>query len=185
METGQSTLNLPERMVNGRSESVYVPPPRDIHVENRQRQSASNLPSRLVQPRTTTTTMSALKSSTAGSSTPIRALPSQLALKAAPSVPPASQTFEPLIKATLRHRLLFRIFLYSALFSWTVVWGQSIWSRGGITTVGPLNALMLPFWPSTVAFTLATWALGIAPVVIARKAYLSGTSPSPCLTFSC
>ncbi len=119
--------------------------------------------------------MTSLSKSASGLSTPIRALPSNLASRAAPSVPPASQTYEPLVKEVLRHRLL-RVFLSSALFSWALVSSCSGWSQGGVTTLGFFNTLLVPILPSTLAFAASTWVLGVVPVVVLRKSYLTGTS---------
>ena len=120
--------------------------------------------------------MSALASSRAGPSTPIRATPSSLASKAAPAVPPASQAYEPLVKGVLRHRLVFKIFLYSAVFSWSSIGFISVWRRGGTAAVGLVNTFLVPFVPATIAFTLATWLFGVAPIVVVRKVFLTGMS---------
>ncbi|OBZ78331.1 hypothetical protein A0H81_01680 [Grifola frondosa] len=118
-----------------------------------------------------------------GPLTPIRALPSSLSARSVPSIPAATETFEPLVKAVLRHRLLYKIFLQSAVFSWllTVTW--ILWGRGGVSYVGWAGTLALPVMPSTLACTLATWCLGVLPIVVLRKVYLSvtpnaATSPS-------
>ena len=111
--------------------------------------------------------MSRLGSST---TTPIRAITSSLSARSSAPVPAASQTYEPLLRAVLRHRLLYGIFLSSALFDWaqTMLWIG--WWRGTGFTQIPF----LPFLPSTLAFTAFAWALGVVPVVVLRKARLTG-----------
>ena len=111
--------------------------------------------------------MSRLGSST---TTPIRAITSSLSARSSAPVPAASQTYEPLLRAVLRHRLLYGIFLSSAIFEWaqTMLWIG--WWRG----IGITQLPFLPFLPSTLAFTAFAWALGVVPVVVLRKARLTG-----------
>ncbi|KAI0666450.1 nucleoporin protein Ndc1-Nup [Trametes maxima] len=121
-----------------------------------------------------------------GQSTPITAIRSTLLSRTAPSIPPASQLYEPLVKGVLRHRQL-KIFLHSALFCWALVSLWMTWSSGGIFGTGAKEALFLPFKLSTLAFTAATFVVGALPVVVLRKAHLvaapsPATSPSKILT---
>lgn len=109
-------------------------------------------------------------------STAVRALPSTLASRAAPTVPPASQTYEPLVKSVLRHRLLSRTFVYSAIFSWAlVVLASSI--RGGRGNFGLVGLLLNPILPRTLVFAFVVWLFSVVPVIVTRKAYLTGTWP--------
>ena len=118
----------------------------------------------------TTTTMS---SAAAGTSTPMRALPSNLALRAAPTLPPASQSYEPLVKNVLRQRLL-RMFLYSGVFSWFLVVIASTLRQGGIRKLGITGLLANPFMPRTLAVAGVIWLFGVVPVLVMRKTYLTG-----------
>jgi nucleoporin NDC1 len=109
----------------------------------------------------------------AGPSAPMRALPSNLALRAAPTVPSAPQTYEPLVKTVLRQRLL-RMFLYSAAFCWAMVALASTFRQGGMRGLGLVGVLFNPFQPRTLALAGTTWLFGVVPVLVFRKAYLTG-----------
>lgn len=105
---------------------------------------------------------------------PIRAITSTLSVRSAPSIPPASQTYEPLVKSILRHRQTRRIFLYSAAFSWVqaVIWVT--WTLGGLSELGMKGIAFVPFMPFTLLVTLSGWLVGALPVVVLRKLYLTG-----------
>ncbi|CAL1710388.1 unnamed protein product [Somion occarium] len=120
-------------------------------------------------------TTSVLQGST---STPIRATTSNLSLRAAPSVPPASQAYEPLVKHVLRRRLVYHLFPYSAAFTWALVVITSIWMQGGVSEVGVVATLLQPVRPSTIAITVLSWTLGAIPIVVLRKRY-SSAAPTP------
>ncbi|KAK0186270.1 nucleoporin protein Ndc1-Nup [Armillaria mellea] len=116
---------------------------------------------------------------------PLRALPSTLAVKSSPSVPLASQSYEPLIKAILRQRLLWRIFLGSIAFCWvqTVAW--TIWCLGGIEVLGIGGVAMVPVTPSTSMMAYVCWVVVALPIVVLRKRHLTGyhsTSKTPLKT---
>lgn len=119
------------------------------------------------------TTMASQTPLRASSSTPITAIRSTLLSRSAPSVPPASQLYEPLVKGVLRHRL-YKIFLHSALFCWALVTLWMTWSAGGLFGMGAKDSLFLPVRPSTLAFTVATFLAGALPVVVLRKTHLVG-----------
>ncbi|TBU28210.1 nucleoporin protein Ndc1-Nup [Dichomitus squalens] len=103
--------------------------------------------------------------------TPIRAIPSTLLSRTAPTIPPASQLYEPLVKAVLRHRQ-YKIFLHSAALSWLLVSAWRTWSEGD------RDFWLLPIRPSTLAYTLATFATGALPIVVLRKSHVAA-SPTP------
>ncbi|KAK0451294.1 nucleoporin protein Ndc1-Nup [Desarmillaria tabescens] len=116
---------------------------------------------------------------------PLRAIPSTLAVKSSPSVPPASAAYEPLIKAVLRQRLLWRIFLGSIAFCWvqTVAW--TIWCLGGIEELGIGGVAMVPVTPSTSMMAYVCWVAVALPIVVLRKRHLTGyhsTSKTPLKT---
>ncbi|KDQ51846.1 hypothetical protein JAAARDRAFT_210825 [Jaapia argillacea MUCL 33604] len=115
-------------------------------------------------------------------STPVRAITSTLAGRSPPSLPPASQQYEPAIKAVLRHRLVYNIFLSSAAFSWAWAYAWNTWSQGGLTGLGFGGCLYNLVSPFTFSVALVGWVIGVVPVVVMRKTYLTATptpSPSP------
>ncbi|KAI0367282.1 hypothetical protein BV20DRAFT_970683 [Pilatotrama ljubarskyi] len=118
--------------------------------------------------------------------TPATAIRTTLLSRSAPSIPPASQLYEPLVKGVLRHRL-YKIFLHSALCCWALVTLWMTWSTGGTFSMGVRDSLLLPLKPSTLAFTVATFLAGALPVVVLRKTHLvaaptPATSPSKILS---
>ncbi|KAI0635379.1 nucleoporin protein Ndc1-Nup [Trametes polyzona] len=122
----------------------------------------------------------------ASTSTPATAIRTTLLSRSAPSIPPASQLYEPLVKGVLRHRL-YKIFLHSALSCWALVTLWMTWSRGGMFGMGAKESLLLPVKPSTLAYTVATFLAGALPVVVLRKTHLvaaptPATSPSKILS---
>lgn len=106
----------------------------------------------------------------------MKALPSNLALRAAPTVPPASQVYEPLVKNVLRQRLLSRIFLYSAVFCWALVIFAPTARQGGTSRHGLVGVLVKPFLPRTLGLAFTIWVSAVVPVLVLRKMYLSGAS---------
>lgn len=109
-------------------------------------------------------------------SSPVRAITSTLSARAAPPVPPASQTYEPLARAVLRRRLLYDVLLPSTLPVWvsTIFWNT--WNVGGISALSILNAFIMPLLPSTLLMTTVAWALGVLPVIVLRKSQLTSES---------
>lgn len=108
------------------------------------------------------------------SSTAVRALPSTLASRAAPTVPPASETYEPLVKAVLRHRLLSRTFVYSAIFNWALVIVALSVTQAGGRKLGLVELLLNPIRPRTLVYAFITWLFSVVPVIVVRKISLSG-----------
>ena len=117
-----------------------------------------------------------LSSSRLRTSTPTRAIHSTLTARASPSIPPATQTYEPLVKAVLLHRLIYSIFSYSAGLSWalTVIW--TTWDQGGLSNIGLVGILYNMISPSVWVLAAFNWAIGPLPVVILRKTYLTSES---------
>ncbi|KAG7094980.1 hypothetical protein E1B28_005777 [Marasmius oreades] len=105
-------------------------------------------------------------------STPVRAIPSNLSSKSALSAPSPVQTYEPFVKATLRQRLTSKVFLLSAIFSWFQAFCWSIWARGGFRFLGFSGVLMSLIQPLTILGGLANWMVVAVPVVVLRKLYL-------------
>ncbi|KAH8078741.1 nucleoporin protein Ndc1-Nup [Cristinia sonorae] len=122
----------------------------------------------------------------AAPATPIRAITNSLSLRSTPSVPPASKTYEPLVKAVLRHRLIFRIFVFSALFTWGAAAVKGLWVQGGLSKLGFSATLLSPISPALLILAAGTWSLGVLPVLVLRKTYLTATptiSSSPSQVF--
>ncbi|KAJ3731095.1 nucleoporin protein Ndc1-Nup [Lentinula guzmanii] len=108
-------------------------------------------------------------------STPLRAIQSSLANRASPSLPSASQTYEPLIKSVLSQRLSNRIFAFSIAACWleTTLW--TIWGIGGHRAVGINALLMVPFRPPTLLVAAMTWLAVVLPVIVTRKSQLTAS----------
>ncbi|GLB40861.1 putative nucleoporin protein Ndc1-Nup [Lyophyllum shimeji] len=114
--------------------------------------------------------------------TPTRAIISTLATRSAPSVPPSSTTYDPIVKSILRFRLLYLIFPYSALFCWACTSLWTIWSLRGPSGLGWSGSLLVPFRPSTFLIALLSWCTAAIPAVVLRKVYLTPTrTPAPSL----
>ena len=122
---------------------------------------------------TMSNTVARSSNAAAGPSTPLRALPSNLSMKVAPTIPSASQAYEPLIRTVLRQRLL-RMFLSSAVFCWCLVALASTLRQGGPAVLGVVGFLFNPIAPRTLALTGVIWLVGVVPVIVLRKAYLTG-----------
>ncbi|KAL0959063.1 hypothetical protein HGRIS_014363 [Hohenbuehelia grisea] len=123
-----------------------------------------------------------LNTTTSPRTVPIRAIPSALANRNVPSVPPSSQLYDPPAKSILRHRLIHGIFLHSALYSWIAATVWSTWHRGGLSHIGITRTLLSPLSPSALIAACAIWAFGPLPVVILRKMYIitsTSTASSP------
>ena len=109
-------------------------------------------------------------------SSPVRAITSTLSARAAPPVPPASQTYEPLARAVLRRRLLYDILPLSTLPVWTSTIFWKMWNVGGLSALGILNSLIMPIHPSTLLMTTLVWGFGVLPLIVLRKSQLTGKS---------
>ncbi|KAH9177530.1 nucleoporin protein Ndc1-Nup [Lactarius sanguifluus] len=109
-------------------------------------------------------------------SQPVRAITSTLSARASLSVPPASQTYEPLARAVLRRRLLYHILPQSSLTAWASTTFWMTWHAGGISTLALPKLLVIPFLPTTLLVTFLVWAFGVLPIVVIRKSYLTAVS---------
>jgi nucleoporin NDC1 len=107
---------------------------------------------------------------------PVRAITSTLSTRAAPTVPPASQTYEPLARAVLRRRLLYDILPMSILPVWTSAICWKMWNSGGMSTSGILNTVAIPIHPGTLLMTTIVWVFGVLPLIVLRKSQLTGES---------
>ncbi|KLO15190.1 hypothetical protein SCHPADRAFT_849874 [Schizopora paradoxa] len=123
--------------------------------------------------------MSAPSGNAAG--TPIKAITSSLALRAAPSIPPASQAYEPHLKSVLRRRLLSNVFIVSASFCWVLAAVWTSWQMGGVDTIGVKGWITNVFNPLTLLFAALWWAAACIPITVMRRTYISS---SPCVALS-
>lgn len=121
-----------------------------------------------------TMSVSTILNSPLPNTSPTRAIASTLTTRSEPSIPPASRTYEPLVKAVLRHRLLYRLFPHALLFSWALVVAWSTWQQGGMSSLGLRGTILNLVSPSTLSFAVAIWIVGIVPLVILRKAHVTG-----------
>ncbi|KAI5989819.1 nucleoporin protein Ndc1-Nup-domain-containing protein [Pisolithus orientalis] len=99
---------------------------------------------------------------------------SSFSARPSPTVPPASQSYEPLVKAVLKHRLNRNIFAFSAAFS--LGFHILFWSSDDSS----LSARLLSLSAWLVA-SLA-WLVGVLPIIVSRKLNLtthSTVAPSP------
>ncbi|KAF8960800.1 nucleoporin protein Ndc1-Nup [Flammula alnicola] len=115
------------------------------------------------------------------STTPLRAITSTISSRSTPSIPPASQAYEPLVKALFRHRLRFTL-LRSAGWSWIIHSIWSWWQVRGTEELGFLGALTLPFTPRILFLAFLSWTLVALPISVLRKVFLTaqrsgGVSP--------
>lgn len=112
--------------------------------------------------------------------TPLRAIPSRIAVKSAPTIPPPTDAYEPHVKTVLRHRLLYNIFLHSGLVTWAIA-SFSVWWQQNSLLHGVGQFLVVPFRPSTLLASMAIWCFMALPVIVLRKFLLTRLS----VIFSC
>lgn len=107
---------------------------------------------------------------------PVRAITSTLSTRVASTVPPASQTYEPLARVVLRRRLLYDILPLSVLPVWTSAICWKMWNSGGMSASGILNTLAIPIHPGTLFMTTIVWVFGVLPLIVLRKSQLTSES---------
>ncbi|KXN81967.1 Nucleoporin NDC1, partial [Leucoagaricus sp. SymC.cos] len=105
---------------------------------------------------------------------PVRAIPSSLAIKSNPTIPPPTDSYEPLVKAVLRHRLTYNILLQSGLLTWAIVTVTMIWQQNA-ASIGLGHLLVTPFTPLTLLASLIVWLFMALPIVIIRKMLMTST----------
>ena len=123
-----------------------------------------------------------------GPSTPMRAITSTLAARSAPRIPPATQTYEPLVKSIIGKRLVYSILAPSLAYSWALANVWSKWSQGGPSQLGLWGSFVDCVKPLTLLYASAIWVLGVVPALVIRNRFLTGESrlhralwPSPIL----
>ena len=111
-----------------------------------------------------------------GPSTPMRAITSTLAARSAPTIPPATQTYEPLVKSVIGRRLFFKILAPSLAYSWALANVWSKWSQGGLSQLGIWGSLVDCVKPLTLLHAVAIWLLGVIPALVIRNRFITGES---------
>lgn len=132
-------------------------------------------------PSTSSSAMSAPSGNAVG--TPIKAITSSLASRAAPSIPSAAQVYEPLLKSVLRRRLLSNVFIVSASFCWVLAAVWTSWQMGGVDKIGVKGWIANVFNPLTLLFAALWWAAACIPITVLRRTYITCESrgASPCI----
>ena len=52
---------------------------------------------------------------------------------------------------------------------------DNVWMQGGMTKLGVVGTFLSPVRPTTVFLVVGTWVLGVLPILVLRKAYITGT----------
>lgn len=78
------------------------------------------------------------------------------------------------MKAVLRHRLAFNIFINSAALSWASTFLWTLWDQGGFSNIGLGGFLYNLLSPSIWVLSAINWVVGVLPVIVLRKTYLTG-----------
>ena len=121
-----------------------------------------------------TTTLSAMNASSSKPGTPIRAISSSLSSRSAPSIPPSSQTYEPLLKGYLQRRLLNNVFGVSGAFCWALAAMWTSWQLGGVDVIGVKGWFLNTISPTTLVCASLWWLCGCVPVAVLRRTYITG-----------
>jgi nucleoporin NDC1 len=124
-----------------------------------------------------TTSMSATAANVSSSrtgitTTPVRAIVSTISSRSTPTIPPANQSYEPLVKNLFRHRLRL-ILLLSIVATWAIESVWMWWQAGGRQSLGIMGSLTCPFSPWVLVRTLVSWSAVALPVVVLRKVFLT------------
>jgi len=115
-----------------------------------------------------------MASTRTGPSTPIRAIASTLVTRSAPSVPPASQAYEPLVKSLFVARLR-SVILWLAVAAWLNV---NIWVSWQTVSIYQhvLSLFSFSYCLAVVLFTAMQWGLVAVPALVLHKLFLAGAS---------
>ncbi|KIY65317.1 hypothetical protein CYLTODRAFT_400625 [Cylindrobasidium torrendii FP15055 ss-10] len=106
-------------------------------------------------------------------STRIRAIPSSLSAKTAPTVAPASTAFDPAVKKVLGTRLKSNMFGYTLALAWIQVVLLSVGKLVGQDGVGLKTVIWTPVQPFTIFATAALWGGLALPVLLMHKTCLT------------
>ena len=122
----------------------------------------------------TTSSCCTMSSSLNQGATPIAAISSSLSKRPTPTLPPASQIYEPHVKSVLARRLVRRVFTTSVITSWILASLWMAWMKGGVEVIGPLG--WIANWLSLSSLLCASlwWLFASVPIAVLRKTYISG-----------
>ena len=122
----------------------------------------------------TTSSCYTMSSSLTQGATPIAAISSSLSKRPTPTLPPASQIYEPHVRSILARRLVRRVFTTSVITSWILASLWMAWMKGGVEVIGPLG--WIANWLSLSSLLCASlwWLFASVPVAVLRKTYISG-----------
>ena len=96
---------------------------------------------------------------------------SSLSTRTLSTVPPSSQSYEPLVKSILTQRTKSTIIPLSFLFTWVSLVTWRVWLEpNGVWTI---FHLFRPSW------SIGAWVVGVLPLLILRKSYLKGAFKFP------
>ena len=110
-------------------------------------------------------------------STPIKAIPSTLSSKSLPSIPPAAQIYDPLVRNVLSARLTRGIFPRTVVWVWVLTGLGVMWNENGTGSGERLvDVLAKPLGVGAVVVGVVSWVVGALPVVVLCKSYLSRMS---------
>jgi nucleoporin NDC1 len=104
----------------------------------------------------------------------LRAIPSTIAQKSTPTIPPASQVFEPYAKSVLQKRFSKDVLINAAIIGWLQAIVAVGWSNSGEESFGFTDLITVPISPSVLVVAAGLWAVGSLPVVVSRKIAMSG-----------
>lgn len=114
--------------------------------------------------------------SSKGSQGIVTAKSSSLSKRSAPTVPPASAVFEPLVKSILARRFVHDVLSISVAVSWPSAAVWTWWQRGGIGSLGIFGGILNWISPLTLFSAVLWWSLACLPSAVLRKLYLQGES---------
>ena len=112
---------------------------------------------------------------------PVRAIPSSLFSKLGHPIPLPSESYEPLVKSVLQHRLVHSIFLQSTILTWAAMTLSGIWQRYP-TSITFDHIYKSSFNFVTILASLLVWVFAALPVIVLRRKLLTrkfSSSSSP------
>ena len=117
-------------------------------------------------------------------STPIKAIPSTLSSKSLPSIPPAAQIYDPLVRNVLSARLTRGIFPRTVVWVWVLTGLGVMWNENGTGTGSGeklVDVLAKPLGVGAVVVGVVSWVVGALPVLVLCKRYSRRMYLSLCL----
>ena len=120
--------------------------------------------------------MSAASSTNTRSDAPVRAITSNIFARALPGVPPSSETYEPLARNVLSHRLRREIYPTTAAYAWLTTTAWVCWnaSQDRAGAVGWFGMVGYAFRLGTILAACLVWVFNVLPILILRKSDVSG-----------